>query len=135
MLQRLDPDSTFTHTLRPALRPDVTLRFRCRYLTMRQAMRVRESRAATFNLTDDAAYCAAIGATIAMVAVDVSGMPPDAAPGFDGLADVLTPRELSTLLGDIEVAQSVSEGDLGKSQSPPPTAAAASAGNAGSAGA
>lgn len=102
----------------------------CRYLTMRQTLAFRVRFDEALKLPDPQATPLVLE-IIRPHVVRVDGLPDGADAGIDGLLDVLTPRQFFGFVRSIHDRQYVAENDLGKSLSPQPSAAAASAGSAG----
>lgn len=108
-----DPTATFRHEIpgQEDLEPARRVVLHCRYLTLRASMRFMELFRLYRTADDDKAAIGhlleALGATV----VRIEGMPEDAAPGVEGLVDVLTLEELVTLCLALPSRQRLSELD------------------------
>lgn len=102
-----------------------------RFLTGRQSMALRDAGAEAYQRPDNECVKLMLDAMRPHV-VEVLGLPSEAAPGLDGILDVLTTRQFILACFDkFRDSQYVAEQDLGKSLSPQRSAAAGSAAPAG----
>lgn len=133
MLRAIDPTATFEWTPpgQDELPESGRVRLRCRYLTMRQQLELRELRADALKAANDVEYGERILSMFRIQVVSILGMGDAPVEDVSRLADVATFRQLWDWSAYIVHEQSVTEAELGKSERPWRSAAAGSAAPAG----